>query len=299
MGQLSEAMNTMTQQLNNLLAAVAKNSMLVAASAADLNDTAEQISTDTGEVAAQAITLAAASEEMTATSTEIAGNCISAAAGSQSAGDEATRGAAVVHETVSRMNLIAGRVQESARSIENLGKRSDEIGAIIGTIEDIADQTNLLALNAAIEAARAGEQGRGFAVVADEVRALAERTSRATREIATMIKSIQHDTAAAVSQMENGVSEVEAGISDAARSGSVLGEIVEHIETVTMQVNQIATAAEEQSATTQEITSNIQMINNIIQHAAQGAEGSAVTAGRLSGLADELNQLVGRFRIKS
>jgi methyl-accepting chemotaxis protein len=236
---------------------------------------------------------------MTTTSTDIAGSCLSAATGSQEAGNEATHGEGVVQETITRMNLIAARVQESARTIENLGRRSDEIGAIIGTIEDIADQTNLLALNAAIEAARAGEQGRGFAVVADEVRALAERTSKATREIATMIKSIQNDTAAAVSQMENGVKEVEAGIGDAARSGSALGEIIEHINGVTMQVNQIATAAEQQSATTQEITTNIQMINDVIQDTAQGAERSASAAESLSSLAEELNHLVGRFRTRS
>jgi methyl-accepting chemotaxis protein len=183
--------------------------------------------------------------------------------------------------------------------MEELGKRSDETGTIIGTIEDIADQTNLLALNAAIEAARAGEQGRGFAVVADEVRALAERTTRATKEIASMIKSIQQGTNAAVSQMENGVNEVNAGIGEAARSGSALKDIIEHINTITLQVNQIATAAEEQSATTQEISGNIQMITEIIQNTANGAVQSASAAHNLSGLADELQNLVGRFRIKS
>jgi methyl-accepting chemotaxis protein len=190
-------------------------------------------------------------------------------------------------------------VQESAHTMEELGKRSDEIGTIVGTIEDIADQTNLLALNAAIEAARAGEQGRGFAVVADEVRALAERTTRATKEIAAMIKSIQQGTNEAVAQMESSVNEVTAGISDAARSGTALKDIIEHINSITLQVNQIATAAEEQSATTQEISSNIQMITEIIRNSADGAAQSASAAHNLSGLAEELQQLVGRFRIKS
>jgi methyl-accepting chemotaxis protein len=298
-GQLSIAMNAMTRQLNILLAAVAKNSRQVAESACELNATAEQMASGTREVAAQATTIAAASEEMTTTSNEIANSCVAVAAGSHNASMEAAQGATVVQETVARMNQIAVQVQESARTMEELGKHSDEIGTIIGTIEDIADQTNLLALNAAIEAARAGEQGRGFAVVADEVRALAERTTKATKEIATMIKSIQHGTNAAVSQMENGVNEVGAGITDAARSGSALKDIIEHINTITMQVNQIATAAEEQSATTQDITNNIQVMTEIIQDTAHGAVQSASAANNLSGLADELQGLVGKFRIKS
>lgn len=130
-----------------------------------------------------------------------------AAEGAQRASQTASDGAVIVERTVSVMGQIAAKVQHSAKTVENLGARSDQIGAIIGTIEDIADQTNLLALNAAIEAARAGEQGRGFAVVADEVRALAERTTRATKEIGEMIKAIQKETKEAVVAMEQGVSQ--------------------------------------------------------------------------------------------
>ena len=164
-------------------------------------------------------------------------------------------------------------------------------------IEDIADQTNLLALNAAIEAARAGEQGRGFAVVADEVRALAERTTRATREIGEMIKAIQNETKGAVVAMEQGVKQVEAGTVEAAKSGVALREILEQINDVAMQVNQIATAAEEQTATTSEISQNIMTITHVVEKTANNANESATAATQLSGNADELQRLVGQFRV--
>jgi methyl-accepting chemotaxis protein len=161
------------------------------------------------------------------------------------------------------MRKIADRVQNTARTVDSLGERSDQIGAIVATIEDIADQTNLLALNAAIEAARAGEMGRGFAVVADEVRALAERTTKATREIGEMIKAIQSETKSAVAAMNQGVQEVEAGTHDAERSGAALEQILAEIDAVTDQVKQISTAAEEQSATTGEITDNMSFFTSI------------------------------------
>ncbi|MCE1227142.1 MAG: methyl-accepting chemotaxis protein, partial [Geobacteraceae bacterium] len=171
------------------------------------------------------------------------------------------------------------------------------IGAIVATIQDIADQTNLLALNAAIEAARAGEMGRGFAVVADEVRALAERTTRATHEISGMIKAIQTETRDAVSAMSAAVQEVEQGTNDATSSGAALDDILEEISNVTMQINQIATAAEEQNATTGEITANITRISDTVQETNRGAHETATAALQLSGLATTLQQLVGRFKV--
>jgi methyl-accepting chemotaxis protein len=202
-----------------------------------------------------------------------------------------------VDKTVAVMGQIAVNVQASAKTVESLGARSDQIGAIIGTIEDIADQTNLLALNAAIEAARAGEQGRGFAVVADEVRALAERTTRATKEIGEMISSIQKETKGAVAAMGLGVRQVEAGTAEAARSGEALREILEQVNDVVMQVNQIATAAEEQTATTSEISTNMLQITEVVQQTSRGANESAQAAAQLSGNAEELQQLVRKFKL--
>jgi methyl-accepting chemotaxis protein len=269
----------------------------VAAAANQLNTSSEQMATGAEEVACQSATVATASEEMAATSGDIAQNCTFAAAGAKQASDSAITGATVVDSTVSVMARIAERVKDSSRTVESLGDRGEQIGAIIGTIEDIADQTNLLALNAAIEAARAGEQGRGFAVVADEVRALAERTTNATREIGTMIKAIQTETKQAVRAMEEGVAEVESGTAEAAKSGEAIQDILKEIGSVTMQVNQIATAAEEQTATTQEINNNMQQITEVVQQTARGAQESAAAANKVASLADGLHRLVGQFKL--
>ncbi|TSK05888.1 MAG: methyl-accepting chemotaxis protein [Geobacter sp.] len=297
MGMLAAEVNEMAGKLNDTLSKVVENSHEVAAAANQLHSTSEQIATGAEEVAAQTGTVATASEEMAATSSEIAQSCHMAATGGAEATDRARDGRMVVEQTVQVMNRIATQVKASASTVEGLGERSDQIGAIIGTIEDIADQTNLLALNAAIEAARAGEQGRGFAVVADEVRALAERTTRATREIGEMIKSIQSETKAAVSAMEEGVREVESGTREAAKSGQSLEEILRQISEVTEQVNQIATAAEEQTATTGEITNNILQITEVVQDTSRGAQTCATAASHLAGLSQDLQRLVGQFRL--
>jgi methyl-accepting chemotaxis protein len=220
-----------------------------------------------------------------------------AAEGSGQASAAAVAGAQVVDETIRVMNDITQRVRSSAHAVEGLGNRSEQIGAIVGTIEDIADQTNLLALNAAIEAARAGEQGRGFAVVADEVRALAERTTRATKEISDMIKAIQKETKSAVDAMEAGVGEVAKGSEKAADSGKALEKILDQINEVTTQINQVATAAEEQTATTSEISNNMHQITAVIAETSRGAQESAAAAIQLSGYAEELKRIVGQFKL--
>lgn len=296
-GSLMAAMKTMTGNLRSIIGNVSNTSSQVAAAANQLLTTAEQIATGAEEVASQAGTVATAGEEMSATSGEIAQSCQLASESARQASQTAQAGAVVVAKTVDVMAQIADRVRESAKTVETLGTRSDQIGEIIGTIEDIADQTNLLALNAAIEAARAGEQGRGFAVVADEVRALAERTTRATKEIGDMIVSIQKETKSAVSAMESGVDQVETGTNEAARSGEALREILEQVNDVVMQVNQIATAAEEQTATTSEISSNMLQITEVVQQTSHGAHESATAAAQLNGNAFELQQLVQKFKL--
>ena len=297
MGQLSAEINEMVEKLRATISQISTTSTQVAAASDSLHSTADRIATGSEEVAAQAGTVATAGEEMSATSGDIAQNCQMSAEGAQRASQAASDGAAVVEKTVNVMGQIAEKVQESARTVESLGARSDQIGAIIGTIEDIADQTNLLALNAAIEAARAGEQGRGFAVVADEVRALAERTTRATKEIGEMIKAIQRETKGAVIAMEQGVQQVENGTIEAAKSGQALQDILAQVNDVAMQVNQIATAAEEQTATTSEISNNMQQITEVVQQTSQGAHESATAAAQLHGNAEELQRLVRQFKL--
>ncbi len=296
-GELGKGMNRMQTSLSAMITSIAETASQVSSSANILNVVSEQIATSSEEMASQAGTIATASEEMAATSNGIAQNCNSAAESSRQGNEMAIEGVAVVQETVTGMNRITERVKETAATLEKLGSRSDQIGEIVGTIEDIADQTNLLALNAAIEAARAGEQGRGFAVVADEVRALAERTTKATKEIAQMIRAIQNETKSAVAAMEEGVNEVERGTLDAAKSGTALDNILNQINAVSMEINQIATAAEEQTATTMEITNNIQQITEVVQMSASCSNDSATAAKELVGQAEELQRLVGQFTI--
>jgi methyl-accepting chemotaxis protein len=296
-GQLAASFARMVESLRTLIGQVGSASDHVASAATELTSTSEQITSGAQEVAAQSGAVATAGEEMAATSKDIARNCQQAVQEGKEASDAAKTGVEVVNRTVEVMGRIAARVQESAKSIEELGSRSHQIGAIINTIQGIADQTNLLALNAAIEAARAGDQGRGFAVVADEVRALSERTTKATSEIGAMIQAIQEGTKSAVAAMEEGVREVQEGTTEAARSGEALQVILAQINDVTGQVHQVATAAEEQTATTSEISNNMLRISNVVQQTANGAKESTTAANQLAKLADDLQNLIRRFRI--
>ncbi|MDD2897490.1 MAG: methyl-accepting chemotaxis protein [Desulfuromonadaceae bacterium] len=299
LGVIAGSFNQIADTLQSAMQRISSCSDSLTAAAAELRTSAEQIATGSENVAAQAATVATAGEEMAATSNDIARNCGMAVESANRACSTATSGTDIVQNTVSGMSRIAVKVQESTRTVERLGERSDQIGAIIGTIEDIADQTNLLALNAAIEAARAGEQGRGFAVVADEVRALAERTTRATKEISGMIQAIQAETRSAVLVMEEGVHEVDRGTADASSSGRALEEILAQVNEVTGQIHQIATAAEEQTATTNEISGNMQQITDIVQETAASSQMTAAAAGRLADLAQELHGIVNQFQHKS
>jgi methyl-accepting chemotaxis protein len=295
-GTLAVGINSLINKIRNIVGDIARDADDLSSAAYQLTNSSESMAVGIQQAVDQTHAVATASEEMAATSSEIALNCTAAADGSRKASELTASGTDIVARTVHVMSRISCRVKESAETIERLGARSDQIGEIIGTIEDIADQTNLLALNAAIEAARAGEQGRGFAVVADEVRALAERTTKATREIGVMIKSIQDETKSAVSAMEQGVKDVEEGTLEASNSGNALSEILEQINSVSMQVNMIATATEEQTATTSEISNSIQQFTQVVQESARGAQDAASAAGQLSRLADELQQMVSQFK---
>jgi len=295
--QLMRSMQNMVANLKETIGALSNASLEIASAAGELHRTSGDLVSGAGEVAAQSGSVAIAGEEMAATSSEIAHSCHITAQNADQANDAALEGAKVVKGSIVVMETIAERVKSAAQRVESLGGRSEQIGQIIGTIEDIADQTNLLALNAAIEAARAGEQGRGFAVVADEVRALAERTTKATREIGEMIKSIQSETRSAVSAMDEGVREVEKGTGEVAKSGDALETILVQIGAVTQQANQIATAVEEQTATTGEISRNMLRITEVVEHSAQSAQQTDRAASRLTTLADELRRNVTKFRL--
>ena len=297
LGTIGRSFDTMADAFSQALGKVTDSATQVSAAANQVQSTAERIATGSEEVAAQSTTVATAGEEMAATSGDIAQNCQLAVEAANLATQTAKNGFDVVQHTIDGIKSRGAKTKENAVIVESLGARSDQIGEIVATIEDIADQTNLLALNAAIEAARAGEQGRGFAVVADEVRALAERTTKATKEISGMIKAIQTETRQAIISMEDGVKGTERGAAEAAQLETSLNEILEQISSVAMQVNQIATAAEEQTATTSEISSNMMQITEVVQQTSQGAHESATAAAQLSGNAEELQRLVRQFKL--
>lgn len=291
------SIGTLQATMRDMISQISQTSEQVAMAARQLQANADQIAAGTENAVSQTNTVAVASEEMAATANDIANNCMNVADNSTRASSTAQTGVEVVRQTTDCMESIASRVNDAAKTVVELGARSNQIGQIIGTIEDIADQTNLLALNAAIEAARAGEQGRGFAVVADEVRALAERTTRATREISEMIKAIQNETKGAVAAIEEGVSEVEKGTEYSGKSGQSLEHILQQVNDVTMQINQIATAANQQTSTTGEISNNIQQITTVIRQTAKGATETTAAAAMLATKAKELEIMVGQFKM--
>jgi methyl-accepting chemotaxis protein len=297
-GDLAKWFNVFVAKLRAIMLKIADSTDQLASAAEQLSASSSQISAGTDKQASQTEQIATSMEEMSATVIDIAKNASEAAGAANNATQSAGKGGEIVRNTVDGMNRIAGAVRESASTIEALKRSSEQIGEIIGVIDEIADQTNLLALNAAIEAARAGEQGRGFAVVADEVRKLAERTTKATREIAEMIKSIQSETGGAVSAMESGSQEVEKGVTLANEAGEALHQIVEQVNKVTDMVQQIATSTEEQSAAAEEISSNVESVATIARESTTGIEQSTGAAQELSNLATSLKSIVQQFKLK-
>ncbi|HTY35593.1 MAG TPA: methyl-accepting chemotaxis protein [Bacteroidota bacterium] len=298
-GQLAGAFAGMVDNLRDTLGRVSEASSAVASASSEISSSTEEMAAGAQEQTSQASEVASAVEEMTKTIVENSRNAGATAETAKQARQAAEQGGRVVEETVAGMNRIATVVHQSAGTVKALGKSSDQIGEIIGVIDDIADQTNLLALNAAIEAARAGEQGRGFAVVADEVRKLAERTTKATKEIAGMIKQIQAETTGAVSAMEEGTNEVEKGKELADKAGVSLKEIVDVSQRVTDMVAQIAAASEQQSSASEQISKNVEAISAVTGQTASGTQQVARAAEDLNRLTETLEQLVRRFKLSN
>lgn len=299
MGLLRNSFDRFVSSIRNTLLQVSEVATSVASASAQISSSTEEMAAGAQEQTTQSEEVARAVEQM---AKSIAVNSESAGEAAQTA--EQAKGAAelggkVVADTVQEMKEIAAVVRESAGTIQNLGKSSDQIGEIIGVIEHIADQTNLLALNAAIEAARAGEQGRGFAVVADEVRKLAEQTTKATKQIATMVQQIQSDSHGAVRSMANATKQVDEGIVLADRAGTSLHEIVQISQKVTHMVSQIAVANEEQSSTSEQISKNMEAIASVTQQTASGTQQIARAAEDLNRLTEALQHYVSQFKLTS
>jgi methyl-accepting chemotaxis protein len=234
--------------------------------------------------------------EMEQTAANVAQNALQAANSTQEADKQAIEGSSVVNNAVNTINALANEVTEASEVIQKLEEDSEGIGRVVEVITNIAEQTNLLALNAAIEAARAGEQGRGFAVVADEVRTLATRTHEATQEIQSMIESLQHQSRGAAAVMNRSREKAETSVSEAARAGAVLEEITVAVGTITEMNNQISVAANEQSAVSAEMSKNVVSINEVSDQTADNSELIAKASDVLSDLAGNLQGLVNQFK---
>jgi methyl-accepting chemotaxis protein len=298
LGKADAALNRMKNNLRGIILSIAGTASHVASASEEISSSATQQAQSAETQKDQTMQVATSMQEMSSTVVSVSDSCNKAAEAARQAADTARLGGSIVDGTLTKMRLIAESVGATAKKMEELGKSSDQIGRIIGVIDDIADQTNLLALNAAIEAARAGEQGRGFAVVADEVRKLAERTTTATKEIAQMIKNIQDETKIAVGAMESGTKQVEEGVSSTAKAGDSLRAIIQMSEEVGGMITEIATAATQQSSTTEQVNHNIEQIAKLVKESAIGAQQSATACQDLSSLALDLQTMVGKFKLE-
>lgn len=296
-GELGGHFDAFLTKLQGIIKDVAGATRQVAAASTQIAASSEEMASGLTKQAEQTGQVSAAVEEMSQSVIEVAKKSSEAATAAGNAGKQAERGGDVVGKTVTEMQSIARQVTESAEAVGALGKQSEQIGAIIATIRDIADQTNLLALNAAIEAARAGEHGRGFAVFADEVRKLAERTSKATEEVSTSIKQIQDGTAGSVQLIQAGTERVGKGVDLAKSAGIALEEIVASSSNLGSMVQSIAAAAEQQSSASEEIARSIEQISAVTKESTAGASQAAQAASELSQQAAMLQTLVGKFKV--
>ena len=297
LGEIARWLNTFLDKLQQIMLQISAYTNRLASASEQLSAATTEQSRNAEAQSAQAQQVAAAMQEITTTITEVSNNSNDAEESSGQAAQTARNGGSVVEEALSRMQSIAEAVDQSATRVRALGKSSDRIGEIVQVIDEIADQTNLLALNAAIEAARAGEQGRGFAVVADEVRKLAERTVKATQEIGDMVRSIQAETGSAVTAMHEGTALVAQGVDSTRKAGTSLREIIQVSESVGALIAQIATATTEQSSSTEQINLSIDAIARAISESAAASQQAATAVGDLSELALDLQRLVGQFRL--
>jgi twitching motility protein PilJ len=296
-GAIADSINFAVEQLRTLVATINDTSVQVAASAQETQATAMHLA-EAAEHQAQEINSATDRiNEIASSINQVSRNSADSAEVARRSVQIATNGAGVVRQTIAGMDSIRDQIQETSKRIKRLGESSQEIGSIVELINDISEQTNILALNAAIQAASAGEAGRGFAVVADEVQRLAERSSSATKRIESLVQTIQADTNEAVSSMEQTTSEVVAGARLAEDAGTALGEIEKVSSDLSGLIEGISVAAQEQSSAASNITQTMNTIQSITAQTSQGASQTAESIGNLAQLAADLRRSVADFKL--
>ena len=295
-GELLSALNAMSQELRSIVSDIDQGISGLAQDAHRLSEASEVVAHSSGEQSSAASAMAATVEEMTASMQQVASHAESCRELAEISGKVSDAGITVINQAVHGMSSIAKTVGDSSRAVAILGQESQEISHIVNVIREIADQTNLLALNAAIEAARAGEAGRGFAVVADEVRKLAERTTQSTQEITQMVNRIQEGSNLAVSSMQTGEQQVEEGVRLAGEAGGRISAIKTGADDVSAAVVGISEALREQDAANQEISRNVERIAHQAEQNHSQAQATADTAHGMEKLAAKLRASIQRFR---
>ena len=299
MNRLANDINTTIERMRTLVSQVKETVTRTTEIAEHVSSAAEEISATANDQAEQTSVVARSVEGIVETITQGAQTTANVEMIAEASGRAAEKGADITNNTVAKMQEIARVVKEASTVVQGLGNASAEIGEIVQVIEEIADQTNLLALNAAIEAARAGEQGRGFAVVADEVRKLAERTAQATKQIGGTIRHIQQETKRAVQGIERGTSEAEAGLHLAQTTGTALKDIVESADNVVVLVRDVVRSSGEQARTGAVISQNVEQMSASVEETAASISEIARSTEQLHNVVLHLQQLIGNFRIES